>query len=271
MVEHQEIVHTHVIGSPLHLRQVIQNIMSNAVKFTNDGGEISVSFQEKTLKEDHMIFEFTCQDNGVGISNEFQHQIFELFTQENDSARTTYEGNGLGLPIAKEILDKCGGTITVESQKGKGSIFRVMLPLKIDLSFKEKEDAGSIEGAKILIVEDNEMNMEIAGYLLKEQGAVITEAFNGKEAVSIFEDSAPGTFDLILMDIMMPKMDGLEATRTIRKMEREDAKSIPILAMTANSFVEDRQKSKEAGMNEHLSKPLDMKKVVAVIGKYYKK
>lgn len=271
-VENQNIVHRHVIGSPLHLRQVIQNIMSNAVKFTNPGGKVRVRCQEKTLKEDHMIFEFTCQDTGIGMSEEFQPQIFELFTQERDSARTTYEGNGLGLPIAKEILDQCGGTITVKSKKGEGSIFKVMIPLRIDLSFEPKEQGPvSIEGVKILLVEDNGMNMEIAQYLLEEQGAVITEAHDGEEAVSIWKNSKPGTFDVILMDIMMPKMDGLEATKVIRETQREDAKTIPILAMTANSFVEDKQRCKEAGMNEHLSKPLDMKKILEVIGKYYQR
>lgn len=271
-VESQDILHRHVIGSPLHLRQVIQNIMSNAVKFTNPGGTVQVKCQEKTLKEDHMIFEFTCQDTGIGMSEEFQPQIFELFTQEKDSARTTYEGNGLGLPIAKEILDQCGGTITVKSKKGEGSIFKVMIPLRIDLSFEPKEQGPvSIEGVKILLVEDNEMNMEIAQYLLEEQGAEITEAHDGEEAVLIWKNSKPGTFDVILMDIMMPKMDGLEATKVIRETQREDAKTIPILAMTANSFVEDKQRCKEAGMNEHLSKPLDMKKILEVIGKYYQR
>ncbi len=272
-VEQMDITHTYVIGSPLHLRQVMQNIMSNAVKFTDEGGEIRIWCEEKILSEDHVIFEFICEDTGIGISEEFQPHLFELFTQEKDSARTTYEGNGLGLPIAKEILDKCGGTITVESKKGSGSVFKVMLPLKVDCSMEKKKKKGnvSIQGVKILLVEDNEMNMEIAGYLLREQGAEITEAYDGEEAVQIFKESKMGTFDVILMDIMMPKMDGLEATKTIRGLEKEDAKTIPILAMTANSFVEDKKKCKEAGMNEHLSKPLDMKKVVEVIAKYYKK
>lgn len=270
-LKNSDISHEHVIGSPLHVRQVMQNVMSNAVKFTNPGGKVEISCQEKILKEDRMILEFICQDTGIGMSEKFQPKIFELFSQEKDSARTAYEGNGLGLPIVKDILDKCGGTITVESKKGKGSVFKMEIPLKIDVSFEKKEENTFIGGVKVLLVEDNEMNMEIAEYLLKEQGAEITKAYDGEEAVQIFKESEKGTFDLILMDIMMPKMNGLEATRTIRRFEREDAKIIPIFAMTANSFVEDRKKSKEAGMNEHLSKPLDMKKVVEVIAKYYKK
>lgn len=290
--EIKEIVHTHVIGSPLHFRQVLQNIMSNAVKFNRIGGQIKVSCREVSEIGGQVKFEFVCEDTGIGISQEFQKSIFDLFAQEKDSARTDYEGSGLGLPIVKELLDKGGGTITFHSEKGKGSTFIVTVPLKINEEFREEDEQVylrnkekgpnkiserladitkySIKGVHILLVEDNAINMEIAECMLEEKEAVITEAHNGKEAVEIFSSSQEYVFDVILMDIMMPEMNGLEATKMIRSMERADAADIPIFAMTANAFVEDIRECHEAGMNEHFAKPLDIKKMVRTIHKYCK-
>lgn len=288
--EIKNIVHTHVIGSPLHFRQVLQNVMSNAVKFNRIGGQIKVSCREVSEIEGQVKFEFVCEDTGIGISQEFQESIFDLFAQEKDSARTDYEGSGLGLPIVKDLLDKGGGTITFHSEKGKGSTFIITVPLKINEEFREEDEQVylknkekesnktserltditkySIKGVRILLVEDNAINMEIAECMLEEKEAVITEAHNGKEAVEIFASSQEYAFDVILMDIMMPEMNGLEATKMIRSMERADAADIPIFAMTANAFMEDIRKCHEAGMNEHFAKPLDMKKMVRTIHKY---
>lgn len=283
-----EIVHTHVIGSPVHFRQVLQNIMSNAVKFNQEGGRVDVTGREVSVTDHTVLFEFVCADTGIGISEEFQERIFDLFAQEGDSARTNYQGSGLGLPIAKELLDKRGGTITFSSKKGKGSTFTVHIPLDMDTDYRDEEEkksltgdsgsaldaeesvqtAVSIEGLHVLLVEDNEINMEIARCLLEEKGAVITEAHNGKEAVQIFDAAKEKEFDVILMDIMMPEMNGLEATKRIRDLEREDAKHIPIFAMTANAFAEDIKKCREAGMNEHFAKPLNMKEMIETIYRY---
>lgn len=270
-----ELVHTHVIGSPLHFRQVIQNVMSNAVKFNRTGGRIKVNCRELYEIDGNIEYEFVCADTGIGISQEFQGRIFDLFAQEGDSARTNYEGSGLGLPIAKELLEKRGGTINFTSEKGVGSTFTITIPLKPDPVFRQKDEEAveflkpaSIEGVRILLVEDNAINMEIAKCLLEEEMAVITEAHDGKEAVSIFADSEENTFDIILMDIMMPEMNGLEATRIIRAMDRADAAEIPIFAMTANAFAEDIKESQEAGMNEHFAKPLDMREMVKTIYRY---
>lgn len=267
-----DIIHTHVIGSPLHFRQVIQNIMSNAVKFNRIGGQIRVTCREVSETDGQAEFEFVCADTGIGIDREFQERIFDLFAQEKDSARTNYEGSGLGLPIAKELLEKRGGTINFQSEKGEGSTFIITVPLKIDISFKAEDEAthssGSIKGLHILLVEDNAINMEIAKCLLEEKEARITEAHNGKEAVQIFSDAEENTFDVILMDIMMPEMNGLEATKIIRSMRRKDAAEIPIFAMTANAFMEDIKKSREVGMNEHFAKPLNMKEMIETIYRY---
>ena len=269
-MELQELVHTQVIGSPLHLRQVLQNILSNAVKFTMSGGHVHATCREREAQQGTMQLEFICSDDGIGMDPEFQTHVFEPFTQEDQSARSNYIGTGLGLSIVREILEQCGGSIRFTSKKNRGTTFLVQVPLKLDPSRLEliPEKEISIEGIRILVVEDNEINMEIAHCVLEEKGAQITEACNGEEAVAIFSEAPEGSFDIILMDIMMPKMDGLEATRTIRAMPRADAASIPIFAMTANGFVEDIRKSRKAGMNEHLTKPLDMEQMAALIYQY---
>lgn len=267
--------HTNVIGSPLHLRQVMQNVLSNAVKFTPAGGSIHAVCRETACDGKAMQFEFVCTDTGIGMTEEFQKHIFEPFTQEADTARTEFMGTGLGLSIAKEILDLCGGTITAASAKGKGSTFTVRVPLEIDTAKAfpalPQDSADSIRGVRVLIVEDNTINMEIAHYMLESRGAIITEAANGREAVEHFQNAAPGSFDVVLMDIMMPEMDGLAATRAIRAMDRPDAKTLPIFAMTANAFVDDINLSRSAGMNEHLAKPLNIDDVVAMICRYCRK
>ncbi len=278
-IDETGIIHEHVIGSPLHLRQVLQNVMSNAVKFNREDGSIRVTCREISVSDKDgvktVLYEFVCADTGIGISEEFQKHVFDTFAQEEKSARTHYEhlGSGLGLPIAKEILEQRGGSIDFVSEKGKGTVFTIRIPIALDVDFyaveaKKKPAGFSIERIKILLAEDNELNMEIARCLLEDEGAVVMEANNGKEAVDIFAASDVGFFDVILMDIMMPKMDGLEATREIRKLERVDAKKVPIFAMTANAFAEDAKRSLDAGMNEHLAKPLEVETVVEMICKY---
>ena len=258
---------THLIGSPRHLSQIIMNLTSNAVKYTNPGGHIRVNTQLISHTEDSVTYAFVCEDNGVGMSEEFQQHVYEPFTQERINARTTYEGIGLGLSIVKKLVDAMNGTITCQSEKGVGTTFRVELTFKLDrqqeaaLSLTEQKADVTLNKRNILLVEDNALNMEIAECILTELGAEVTKAWNGKEAVDIFAASAPGHFDLILMDIMMPEMGGREATCSIRAMNRPDAKSVLIMAMSVNSLQEDIQKNRNAGMNDHISKPISSDKL----------
>ena len=270
--------HWNLIGSPLNIQRIFQNLMSNAVKYNRRGGFVQVSCRETSYENGIATFLFVCADTGIGMSKEFQEHAFETFAQEQKTARTTYSGSGLGLSIAKKTVDLLGGTIGFVSREGKGTVFTVSLPLKVDLEAEQRKakkqqeaQPGSIAGVKVLMAEDNELNLEIATYMLEEKGAVVTQARDGKEAADKFAASAPGAFDVILMDIMMPVMDGLEATRTIRAMEREDAKTIPIFAVTANAFSDDIAASRASGMNEHLSKPLKFEELNAMICKYVKR
>ena len=273
-VEKYEVVHENLIGSPIHLQRILMNFASNAIKYNRKDGEIFVSTVEISSTEKTAEFEFTCRDTGMGMSEEFQTHIFEPFTQEGNSSRTNYAGTGLGMAIAKELVELQGGTIEMESELNVGTTFKIHIPFEIDHSAKMDNTApmqeinSTIEGLHILLVEDNELNMEVAEYLLQEKGAVITKAWNGEEALELFSDSKQGEFDVILMDIMMPVMGGWEATRQIREMDRSDAKTIPIIAMSANAFLDDIHKSKEAGMNAHIVKPLDMNKVLETIIKF---
>ena len=270
--EKQEITHWNLIGSPAHVKRVWMNILSNAVKYNKDNGSICIQYREVPYNQEGMtMIEFICQDTGIGMSREFQKVIFEPFAQENAGSRSKYNGTGLGMPITKSLVEKMGGTIQFESEEGVGTTFVIQIPFKIDTETdrmeKEEKAVISLHGLHILLVEDNELNMEIAEFIVTNEGAVVTKAKNGKEAVDYFEKSSVGTYDAILMDVMMPVMDGLTASETIRKMNRADAKTIPIIAMTANAFTDDKMKAKEAGMNEHIAKPLNREVLVETVFK----
>ena len=269
--EKKEIIHRDLIGSPGHVKRVMMNILSNAVKYNRANGQIYISCREIPSEQPGMTtMEFVCRDTGIGMTEEFQKHIFEPFAQEDAGSRTKFAGTGLGMAISKNLVEKMGGTITFESKEGAGTTFVIRVPFQIDTDRSGRSETGektevSIRGLHILLAEDNELNMEIAEFLLRNEGAVVTKAWNGQEAVEIFEKSGSGEFDVILMDIMMPVMNGYEAAKRIRFLDREDAQVIPIIAMTANAFVEDRMKAKEAGMNEHIGKPVDGKLLVKVI------
>ena len=261
-----------LFGSPFHLKRILQNIMSNAVKYNRENGTITVSCTEKD-DGDRAIIEFVCSDTGIGMSREFQEHMFEPFAQENNVAKTKYAGSGLGLPIAKELIEKMNGKISFESEKNKGTTFYVEIPFEI-CHDEQRQDLAPINGdhsiknVSVLLVEDNELNMEIARFLLESEGAVVTSAENGKQAVELFEKSSPGEYDIIIMDVMMPIMNGIEATKVIRSLERADAKTVPIIAMSANAFGDDINESLKAGMNEHLAKPLNRERIIETILKY---
>ena len=269
--EKKEIIHRDLIGSPGHVKRVMMNILSNAVKYNRANGQIYISCREIPSEQPGMTtMEFVCRDTGIGMTEEFQKHIFEPFAQEDAGSRTKFAGTGLGMAISKNLVEKMGGTITFESKEGAGTTFVIRVPFQIDTDRSGRSETGektevSIRGLHILLAEDNELNMEIAEFLLQNEGAVVTKAWNGQEAVEIFEKSGSGEFDVILMDIMMPVMNGYEAAKRIRSLDREDAQVIPIIAMTANAFTEDRMKAKEAGMNEHIGKPVDGKLLVKVI------
>ena len=273
MWEENEIIHRNCIGSPAHVKRILMNILSNAVKYNKENGSIYISCRELISEQQDMTtIEFVCRDTGIGMTDEFQKHIFEPFAQEHTGSRTKFAGTGLGMPITKKLVEKMGGTITFESEEGVGTKFVVLIPFKIDMEAdqrKEQENVSekSIKGLHILLAEDNELNMEIAEFMLQNEGADVTKAWNGQEAVEIFRKSKPGEFDVILMDIMMPVMNGYEATKLIRSLDREDARMIPIIAMTANAFTEDRLRAKEAGMDEHIPKPVDVKLLLKVIYK----
>ena len=271
--EKKEITHRHLIGSPGYVKRVMMNILSNAVKYNKENGCIYISCREIPSEQPGMTtMEFVCQDTGIGMTEEFQKYIFEPFAQEHTGSRTKFAGTGLGMPISKKLIEKMGGTITFESEEGVGTTFVIRVPFRIDtdrsdrVETREKQEA-SIRGMHILLAEDNELNMEIAEFMLQNEGAVVTKAWNGQEAVELFKKSRSGEFDVILMDIMMPVMNGYEATKMIRDLAREDAKEVPIIAMTANAFTEDRIRAKEAGMDEHVAKPVDGELLVKVIHK----
>ena len=271
--EKKEITHRDFIGSPGYVKRVMMNILSNAVKYNRENGHIYITCTEIPSEQPGMTtMEFVCRDTGIGMTEAFQKQIFEPFAQEHTGSRTKFAGTGLGMPISKKLIEKRGGTITFESAEGIGTTFVIRVPFKIDLDVDIREEQAdvsekSIKGLHILLAEDNELNMEIAEFMFQNEGTEVTKAWNGQEAVEIFEKSRPGEFDVVLMDIMMPVMNGYEATKMIRSLDREDAKVIPIIAMTANAFTEDRLRAKEAGMNEHIAKPVDAKLLVKIIHK----
>ena len=259
-----ELTHRRLIGSPLHVKRLLMNILSNAIKYNKENGSVELHCTETRCEGDTAWIEFVCADTGIGMSEEFQKRMYEPFTQEHNGARSTYGGTGLGMAITKSLVDKIGGTIEFQSKQGVGTTYTITLPFGIDHEAEQAapaqetpEDRSVLRGAQVLLAEDNDLNMEIAEFLLQEEGIVVTKARDGRQAVELFEASPGGHFDAILMDVMMPVLDGHAATRAIRALDRPDAKTVPILAMTANAFAEDRQKAIEAGMTDHLTKPLE--------------
>ena len=274
--EEKEVTHWNLIGSPVHVKRTLMNILSNAVKYNKENGYVYISCREIPSEQTAMTtLEFVCRDTGIGMTEAFQKRIFEPFAQEHAGSRTKFAGTGLGMPITKKLVEKMGGTISFESKEGIGTTFVIRIPFRIDTDRKDRTETEektetSIQGLHVLLTEDNELNMEIAEFVLQNEGTVVTKAWNGQEAVDIFRKSSPGEFDVILMDIMMPVMNGYEAAKMIRSLDREDAKVIPIIAMTANAFIEDRMRAKEAGMDEHIAKPVDRKLLVKVINELVK-
>ena len=264
----------YVMADSVRIREVLFNILGNAVKFTEDGGRIDFDAEYYPGKDDrHMMVRYRIADTGVGMTEDFAAHIFDEFSQEENSARTKYRGTGLGMAITKRYVDLMGGTICVESEKGKGSVFTVEIPLELTeaKNFRKQElpiENLKLSGLRVLLAEDNELNAEIAMLQLEELGIQITRAADGKEAVRIFSENPPDTFDLIFMDVMMPEMNGYEATEAIRVLkDRPDARRIPIIAMTANAFAEDVQASLDAGMNGHIAKPIVMDEVEKAIAR----
>ena len=274
--EEKEVTHWNLIGSPVHVKRILMNILSNAVKYNKENGYVYISCREIPSKQTAMTtLEFVCRDTGIGMAEAFQKRIFEPFAQEHAGSRTKFAGTGLGMPITKKLVVKMGGTISFESKEGTGTTFVIRIPFQIDADMKDRTETEektetSIQGLHVLLTEDNELNMEIAEFVLQNEGTVVTKAWNGQEAVDIFRKSSPGEFDVILMDIMMPVMNGYEAAKMIRSLDREDAKVIPIIAMTANAFTEDKMRAKEAGMDEHIAKPVDGKLLVKAINELVK-
>ena len=274
--EEKEVTHWNLIGSPVHVKRILMNILSNAVKYNKENGYVYISCREIPSKQTAMTtLEFVCRDTGIGMAEAFQKRIFEPFAQEHAGSRTKFAGTGLGMPITKKLVEKMGGTISFESKEGTGTTFVIRIPFQIDADMKDRTETEektetSIQGLHVLLTEDNELNMEIAEFVLQNEGAVVTKAWNGQKAVDIFRKSRPGEFDVILMDIMMPVMNGYEAAKMIRSLDREDAKVIPIIAMTANAFTEDKMRAKEAGMDEHIAKPVDGKLLVKAINELVK-
>ena len=267
--------HPTIIGSARFLRRILLNLAGNALKYNRQGGTITLSCEEIPSQGNKATYRFRCEDTGLGMSPEFQKHAFEPFTQENNSARTHYMGTGLGLAIVKELVQKMGGTISLSSEEEKGSCFTVEIPFPIsqeEVKSMEKEQKPiSLKGVSVMLAEDNELNRDIAQFLLEKEGIHVVCATNGKEALELFQKSPLGFYDVIFMDIMMPVMGGYEACRQIRKLPRKDALTIPIFVMTANAFCDDIKKSREAGMNEHLSKPLNMEVIWETLRKYLEK
>ena len=274
--EEKEVTHWNLIGSPVHVKRILMNILSNAVKYNKENGYVYISCREIPSKQTAMpTLEFVCRDTGIGMTEAFQKRIFEPFAQEHAGSRTKFAGTGLGMPITKKLVEKMSGTISFESKEGTGTTFVIRIPFQIDADMKDRTETEektetSIHGLHVLLTEDNELNMEIAEFVLQNEGAVVTKAWNGQKAVDIFRKNRPGEFDVILMDIMMPVMNGYEAAKMIRSLDREDAKVIPIIAMTANAFTEDKMRAKEAGMDEHIAKPVDGKLLVKAINELVK-
>ena len=260
-----------LIGNPVYFGKILGSILDNAIKFSPSGSTIMVWGTEEILEGDQAVLTLHCKDQGIGMSEEFMKHAFDMFAQEKESSRSQYEGTGLGLTIAKALADNIGGTIEFQSKQGVGTTAIVKVPFKIgpqDVIMKTKDyEDISVEGMRVLVVDDNELNVEIAKCMLENSGMEVICAADGQEAVDIFDQSEPGYFGAIFMDIMMPKMDGLEATKTIRNLNRSDAWTVPIIAVSANAFAEDMINSRRAGMNMHLAKPLDEAKMLDALKK----
>lgn len=263
-----QLSHSQFRGYPIYLSRILTIVVQNAIKFTPENGEIHVWMNEKIIDDSTSLLEFGCKDNGIGMSEDFIKHAFDLFAQEDGSSRSTYQGTGLGLPIAKKLVDYMHGKIHLESEKCVGTTVYIQIPFKLGKQIENKAkftESVSLEGLHALVAEDNDLNMEIVKYMLERNGIQVVCAKDGQEAVSLFEQSQINEFDFILMDIMMPKLNGLDATRKIRSLKRLDAKTVPIIAMSANAFVEDMLNSKIAGMNMHLAKPLDETKLMEAL------
>ena len=263
--------HRRVIGNPLHFKQILMSVIDNALKYNRPHCSVFVRAEETAFRAGTVSFRFVIEDTGIGIGEDFKEHIFEPFTQEHQDARTNYNGVGLGMSIVKKLVDQMKGTVVVDSHLGKGSVVQITLPIRADETWREKpaekecDTQDDVSGMQVLLVEDNELNCEIVEYILKEAGAEVATAHDGKAAVDAFEASPPGTFDCILMDLMMPVMSGYEAARVIRSLERPDAGTVPIIALSANAFEEDVALAKDAGMNEHLAKPVDIHKMFRIM------
>ncbi len=272
-LKESDLQHGRLIGNPLHLRKILMNVIDNAIKYNRPHGSVFVQAKEIGCQNGTANFLFVIEDTGIGMGEEFRNHIFEPFTQEQQDARTHYNGVGLGMSIMKKLTDQMKGTVEIESQPGKGSVVRITLPIRVDGTWRaqpvdvERDLRSNIAGMRVLLVEDNEINCEIVEFMLKDAGAEVVTANDGKAAVDVFVQSALGTFDCVLMDLMMPVMSGYEATRVIRGLERSDAKSVPIIALSANAFEEDVTMARDAGMNEHLAKPVDMDRMFKVISR----
>ena len=263
--------HSRVMGNPLHLKQILMSVIDNALKYNRPNGSVFVRAGETAFREGTASCRFVVEDTGIGIGEDFKNHIFEPFTQEHQGARTNYNGTGLGMSIVKKLVDQMKGAISVDSQPGRGSVVQITLPIRVDEAWEEKpaekdgDTQGDVSGMRVLLVEDNALNCEIVEYILGEAGAEVVTANDGKAAVGANAAAEPGRFDCVLMDLMMPVMSGYEAARVIRGLDRPDAKTVPIIALSANAFEEDVALAKDAGMDEHLAKPVDVRKMFRVM------
>ncbi len=273
---YDQLKNPYVIGSPLHIQQIFINVITNAIKYNRPGGSVKCSFEEMTLPENKVRYDVCIKDTGIGMSREFLKEVFKPFSQESQDARSVYQGTGLGMSIVKNLVDRMGGTIHIESEENVGTTVYITLTFPVaeipddEKNEQNREKLQGLSGIRVLLVEDNELNREIARFMLEDEQMVVTEAVDGRQALGIFKENPAHTYDVILMDIMMPVMGGLEAARRIRELDKADAKTVPIFAMPANAFIEDKIKAEEAGMNEHISKPIDMKVLMEKIAEYCK-
>lgn len=275
-VHRESLKNPYVLADVVRIREVLVNLLGNAVKFTKDGGAITLDISSYPgADEKHIITRYVVRDNGIGMSEEFQKKLFDPFSQEDDAnARTQYKGTGLGMAITKKYVDMMGGSIAVESKKGVGATFTVEIPLELPEQVIPSEQKQHLHrdltGIHVLMAEDNDLNAELATIMLEDAGMTVTRASDGKEVVDLFKNNPRGTYDLILMDIMMPNMDGHQAAKAIRALgiERSDAVTIPIIALSANAFIDDIQESLDSGMNDHISKPINIEELIDTITKY---